>query len=152
MAKGHENVLPYRWKPGQSGNLKGRPTKEHTLRWYLEGGGLEVKITHAFYRNAMFILGMHQEVQAYDALVVAGAKAGDRKFDKVVPKTVKNFCFGEYCSLVAWYEAGKDPELFIKLIDQVHGKPVQPTTVANPDGSSMKGNVLVINVPADEDD
>jgi hypothetical protein len=50
----------------------------------------------------------------------------------------------------AGYDAGKDPELFIKLMEQVHGKPVQPTTVANPDGTNLNPgvspNVLMVTV------
>jgi hypothetical protein len=148
-----KRLIPYRWKPGQSGNVRGRPKKEHELRWYLASVGLDMKIPALFYRNAMQLLGISKQVQQYDDLVKNGAKAGDSRLNKIVPKKVKDLTYGQYCALVTSFEACKDPYLFLKIIDQVHGKPTQPTTTTNPDGSPIgppSSNVIVVNV--DEND
>jgi hypothetical protein len=151
-----KRLIPYRWKPGQSGNVRGRPKKEQEMRWYLASVGLEIKIPSLFYRNAMQLLGMNKQIQRYDELVKNGAKAGDSGLNKIVPIKVKDLTFGQYCALVACFEACKDPYLFLKIIDQVHGKPIQPTTLANPDGSTIKqapsSNVIIVDVPAGEDE
>jgi len=148
-------LTPYRWKPGQSGNAKGRPKKEHELRFYLEGVELEMKIPPEFYRNAMVICGMQKQIKQLDeALASFSGNSQHPKVLKVVPSAIRNLRFGEYSAMRAGFDAAKDPVLFLKVIEQIHGKPVQPTTIANPDGAPIKPSprVLIINVPAEEDD
>ena len=150
-----QRLTPYRWKPGQSGNAKGRPKKEHELRWYIKGAMLNMPIAPEFYRNAMVICGMQKELERLDLLLLSGAKLQDARFRKVIPSMIKKLNYGEYGALRASFEACKNPDLFIKLLDQLYGKPIQPTTIGNPEGSSIRppsSNVLVINVPAEEDD
>jgi hypothetical protein len=145
----------YRWKPGQSGNAAGRPKKRDELRWYVEGAMLNVPIAPEFYRNAMVICGMQREVEQLDALLLSGAKLQDISVQKVIPSLIKKLCYGEYAAMRACFEACKNPDLFLKIIDQVHGKPVQPTTVANADGTQIKSppasNVVVVTVPVADD-
>jgi hypothetical protein len=148
-------LAPYRWKPGQSGNAPGRPKKHLELRWYIEGAMLNMRIAPEFYRNAMVICGMQKEIEQLDALLLSGAKLQDSSVQNVVPPVIKKLNYGQYGAMRACFEAAKDPDLFIKIIDQVHGKPVQPTTLANPDCSRIRpaaqSNVLVVNVSAEED-
>lgn len=150
-----KRLTPYRWKPGQSGNSRGRPKKEHELRWYIEGAMLNMPIAPEFYRNAMVICGMQKEIGQMDSLLQSGAKFQDARLLKIIPTVIKKLNYGQYGAMRACFEAGKNPDLFIKLIDQIHGKPIQPSTIANPDGSPIRpptSNVLVVNVPAEEDD
>lgn len=151
-----KRLAPYRWKPGTSGNVAGRPKREHELRWYVEGSMLNMPIAPEFYRNAMLICGMQTEIEQLDALFLSGAKLQDTKVQKVIPSVIKKLSYGQYGAMRACFEAAKNPELFIKIIDQLYGKPIQPTTFANPDGSPIRSasrsDVLVVTVPAEEDE
>jgi hypothetical protein len=122
----------------------------------VEGALLNVRIAPDFYRNAMVICGMQKEVEQLDSLLLSGAKLQDPGVQKIIPSAIKKLCYGEYAAMRACFEACKNPELFLKIIDQVHGKPIQPTTVANNDGSPSRSappsNVLVVTVPAEEED
>jgi hypothetical protein len=74
--------------------------------------------------------------------------------NKIVPTKVKVLTFGQYAALTACFEACKDPYLFLKIIDQVHGKPTQAITATNPDGSPIQppaDNVIVVDVDEDEE-
>jgi hypothetical protein len=117
---------------------------------------LNVRIAPDFYRNAMVICGMQKEVEQLDSLLLSGAKLQDPGVQKIIPSAIKNLCYGEYAAMRACFEACKNPELFLKIIDQVHGKPSQPTTVANAEGSEIKSppasNVVVVTVPVDDDE
>jgi uncharacterized protein DUF5681 len=150
-----ERLTPYRWKPGQSGNVRGRPKKEHELRSYIEGAMLNMPIAPEFYRNAMVICGMQKQIEQMDTLLQSGARLQDTRLRKIIPQVIKKLNYGEYGAMRACFEAGKNPDLFIKLVEQLYGKPIQPTAVTNPDGSPIRSpatNVLVVNVPADEDE
>jgi len=151
-----KRLTTYRWKRGQSGNGRGRPKKEHELRWYIEGAMLNMPIAPEFYRNAMVICGMQKQIEEMDVLLQSGARLQDARLRKIIPLVIKKLNYGEYGAMRACFEAGKNPDLFIKLVEQLYGKPIQPATVGNPDGSSIRpptsSNVLVINVPAEEDD
>jgi hypothetical protein len=148
-----KRLTPYRWKPGESGNVRGRPKKEHELRWYLEGCLLTMTIAPEFYRNAMVICGLAKQVNQLDKLVMGGANVTDATVQKIIPLSIKKLTYGQYGAMRAGFEAAKDPDLYIKLVEQIHGKSVQP--ISDPDGSSIRppaSNVLVVTVPAEEDD
>ena len=77
----------------------------------------------------------------------------DSRLKKIVPAIIRNLRYGEYAALRACFEAAKDPELFLKILDQIYGKPVQPTTAGDMDTSAMPAsNVIIVPVPADEDE
>src|SRR5206468_214774 len=118
---------------------------EHELRWYIEGVMLNMPIAPEFYRNAMVICGMQQQIEQMDTLLQSGAKLQDARLRKIIPPVIKKLNYGEYGAMRACFEAAKNPDLFIKLVEQVHGKPIQPTAVTNPDGSPIRSpatNVL----------
>ena len=149
-----KRLTPYRWKPGQSGNVRGRPKKEHELRSYLEAAMLNMPIAPEFYRNAMVICGMQKQIEQIDTLLQSGAKLQDARLRKIIPPVIKKLNYGKYGAMRACFEACKNPDLFIKLIEQLYGKPIQPTTVGDPDGSSIRPpdpNVLVVTVEEDSE-
>jgi hypothetical protein len=118
---------------------------------------LVMPIAPEYWRNAMVILGLSQQVKALDEWIKSGKTLQDSGAKRIVPLFVRKLKYGEYGAMRACFDAGKNPELFLKIIEQIHGKPVQPTTVANPDGSPIKGNalasnVVVVTVPVEEDE
>lgn len=113
---------------------------------------LNAPISPEFYRNAMVVCGLHNEIKQLDALLHSGANLQDRRVKKIVPAMIKRLRYGEYASLRACFEAAKNPELFLKIINQIYGKPVPAIAAAKTDNSPKPpSNVLVVTVSAEED-
>ena len=113
---------------------------------------LNLPISPEFYRNAMVILGLYKETGEFDTFLSTGAKLHDSRLKKIVPAIIRNLRYGEYAALRACFEAAKNPELFIKIIDQIYGKPVQSGGANTDSSANPASNVVIVPVPADEDE
>jgi hypothetical protein len=128
------NVPPaeHRWKPGQSGNPKGRESLRPPLLEHLQNTVNE-PIPPMLYSRAKLFLGLSPEGPA--------------------SRRVKEMTNGEFLAR-AWLtsaQVGKDPRAAEKIFDRILGRPVQPVSAPS-DGrlTPGDGNVLVIEMTETE--
>jgi hypothetical protein len=137
-----DHLKKYRWPPGFCPNKKGRPPDSQLLRGYLRDVAFEFPISPALYREAMNLLGVFaKELRAIKKLIKDGAEEDSDNVMALVPKRVKKLSMGQFNAIKALSAGAGDSDLYLKIIDQIHGKPTQP--MSGPEGGPIPLDVVV---------